>query len=65
MRIRTLQQINNITFLNFLTKFTHLSDHISYTNDFKIITLNQKISSILLDTAIYIEQPNYKDTDVF
>ncbi len=54
-----------MTFSDFLTKFTHLSDYISYTNDLKIIVFNQKISSILLDIAIYIEQPSYKDTDIF
>ncbi len=61
----TLRQTNNITFSDFLTKFIYLSDRISYTNDLKIITFNQKISPALLDIAIYIEQPNYKDTDVF
>ncbi len=29
------------------------------------MALNQKISSVLLDAAIYIEQPSYKNIDVF
>ncbi len=54
-----------MTFSNFLTKFIHLSNCIDYTNDLKIMTLNQKISPIVLDTTIYIEQSNYKDTNTF
>ncbi len=61
----TLWQTNNMTFSDFLIKFIHLSDHIDYTNDLKIMALNQKISPVFLDTAIYIEQPSHKDTDVF
>ncbi len=52
-------------FSDFLIKFTHLSNRIGYTNDLKIMTLNQKISSVLLDITIYIEQPSHKDTDTF
>ncbi len=54
-----------MTFSDFLTKFTHLSDCVGYTNDLKIMALNQKISSVLLDAAVYAEQPSHKDTDVF
>ncbi len=60
-----LQQTNNMTFSDFLTKFIHLSNCIGYTNDLKIMAFNQKISPALLDTAVYIEQPSHKDTDVF
>ncbi len=34
-------------------------------NDLKIMTFNQKISSVLLDIIVYIEQSNHKDTDIF
>ncbi len=61
----TLRQTNNMTFSDFLTKFTHLSDRVGYTNDLKIMALNQKILSVLLDVAVYAEQPNHKDIDVF
>ncbi len=52
-------------FSDFLIKFIHLSDYISYMNDLKIMALNQKISSVLLDAIVYVEQPSYKDIDVF
>ncbi len=29
------------------------------------MVFNQKILSVLLNIAIYIEQPNYKDIDIF
>ncbi len=60
-----LRQTNNMTFSDFLTKFIHLSNYISYTNDLKIMTLNQKISPVLLDITVYTEQPSHKNTDIF
>ncbi len=51
----TLQQTNNMTFLDFLIKFTYFSDCIGYMNDLKIMTFNQKILPVLLDIIIYVE----------
>ncbi len=54
-KFEILRQTNNMTFLDFLTKFIYLSDCVSYTNDLKIMVFNQKISSVLLDAAVYAE----------
>ncbi len=54
-KFEILWQTNNMIFSDFLTKFTYLSNCVSYTNDFKIMAFNQKISSVFLDITIYIE----------